>query len=96
MTCLLGADIDFVYRKKKGNHHENETEHPSIEKYLRTLMAKKLHGALLVPQINIYHKGCGTLGVPVFASENIELTFPLNFKKYQRKNIVKNTCFRVS
>ena len=42
------------------------------------------------------HKGCGTLGVPVFASENIELTFPLNFKKYQRKNIVKNTCFRVS
>ena len=50
MTCLLGADIDFVYRKKKGNHHENEAEHPTIEKYLRTLMAKKLHGALLVPQ----------------------------------------------
>ena len=22
-----------------------------------------------------YHKGCGTMGVPVFASENIELTF---------------------
>ena len=36
--------------KKKGNHHENEAEHPTIEKYLRTLMAKKLHGALLVPQ----------------------------------------------
>ena len=53
-------------------------------------MAKKLHGALLVPQINIYHKGCGTMGVPVFASENIELTFAFNFKKYQRKNIVKS------
>ena len=50
MTCLLGADINFVYRNKKGNHHENEAEHPTIEKYLRTLMAKKLHGALLVPQ----------------------------------------------
>ena len=25
-------------------------------------------------EINIYHKGCGTQGVPVFASENIELT----------------------
>ena len=25
--------------------------------------------------INIYHKGCGTMGVPVFASENIELTY---------------------
>ena len=40
--------------------------------------------------INIYHKGCGTMGVPVFASENIELTFAFNFKKYQRKNIVKS------
>ena len=36
--------------------------------------------------ISIYHKYCGTLGVPVFASENIELTFALNFKKYRRKN----------
>ena len=27
--------------------------------------------------INTYPKGCGTLGVPVFATENIELTrFP--------------------
>ena len=50
-------------------------------------MAKKLHGALLVPQ---KAKGCGTMGVPVFASENIELTFAFNFKKYQRKNIVKS------
>ena len=49
MTCLLGADIDFVYGRK-WNNHENEVEHRSIEKYLRTLMAKKLHGALLVPQ----------------------------------------------
>ena len=49
MTCPLGADVDFVYRKKV-NHHGNEAEPPSIEKYLRTLMAKKLHGALLVPQ----------------------------------------------
>ena len=32
-------------------------------------------------QIKIYHKGCGTMGVPVFASENIELTFAFNFKK---------------
>ena len=48
---ILIANIDFVYRQKKGNHHENEAEPPSIEKYLRTLMAKKLHGALLVPQI---------------------------------------------
>ena len=36
--------------KTKENHHGNEAEPPSIEKYLRTLMAKKLHGALLVPQ----------------------------------------------
>ena len=49
MTCPLGADIDFVYGRK-WNNHENEVEPPSIEKYLRTLMAKKLHGALLVPQ----------------------------------------------
>ena len=49
MTCPLGADIDFVYGRK-WNNHENEVEHRSIEKYLRTLMAKKLHGALLVPQ----------------------------------------------
>ena len=40
--------------------------------------------------INIYHKGCGTMGVPVFASENIELTFAFNFKKYQPKNIAKS------
>ena len=38
--------------RQKVNHHENAAEHPSIEKYLRTLMAKKLHGALLVPQKN--------------------------------------------
>ena len=25
------------------------------------------------------------MGVPVFASENIELTFAFNFKKYQRE-----------
>ena len=31
--------------------------------------------------INIYHKGCGTMGVPVFASENNKLTFAFNFKK---------------
>ena len=36
--------------KKLKNHHGTEAEHPTIEKYLRTLMAKKLHGALLVPQ----------------------------------------------
>ena len=36
--------------KTKENHHGNEAEPPSIEKYLHTLMAKKLHGALLVPQ----------------------------------------------
>ena len=30
------------------------------------------------------------MGVPVFASENIELTFAFNFKKYQRKNVVKS------
>ena len=40
--------------KTKENHHGNEAEPPSIEKYLRTLMAKKLHGALLVPQKHIY------------------------------------------
>ena len=40
--------------------------------------------------INIYHKGCGTMGVPVFASENIELTFAFNCKKHQLKNIVKS------
>ena len=34
--------------------------------------------------INIYHKGCGTIGVPLFASENIKLTFAINFKKYRR------------
>ena len=68
--------------KTKENHHGNEAEPPSIEKYLRTLLA-----------INIYHKGCGTMGFPVFASENIELTFAFNFKKYQRKNIVKSYKF---
>ena len=36
--------------KTKENHRGNEAEPPSIEKYLRTLMAKKLHSALLVPQ----------------------------------------------
>ena len=30
------------------------------------------------------------MGVPVFASENIELTFAFNFKKHQLKNIVKS------
>ena len=30
------------------------------------------------------------MGVPVFASENIELTFAFNFKKYQPKNIAKS------
>ena len=42
-----------------------------------------------------YHKGCGTMGVPVFASENIELTFAFNFKKYQKyqKNIVYDTNY---
>ena len=40
--------------------------------------------------LNIYHKGCGTMGIPVFASENIELTFAFNFKTYQLKNIVKS------
>ena len=44
-------------------------------------------------QINIYHKGCGTMGVRVFASENIELTFAFNFKKYQLKNIVYDTNY---
>ena len=34
-----------------------------------------------INSINIYHKGCGTMGVPVFASENIKLTFAINFKK---------------
>ena len=32
--------------------------------------------------INIYHKCCGTIGVPLFASENIKLA--INFKKYRR------------
>ena len=53
MTCPLGADIDFVYdtkRKRKRTIVGNEAEPPTIEKYLRTLMAKKLHGDLLVPQ----------------------------------------------
>ena len=36
--------------KKLKNHRVTEAEHPTVEKYLRTLMAKKLHGALLVPQ----------------------------------------------
>ena len=55
MACPLGADVDFVYRKKV-NHHGNDAEPPSIEKYLRTtLMAKKLHGALLVPQKLKFH-----------------------------------------
>ena len=40
MTCPLGADIDFVYGRK-WNNHENEVEHRSIEKYLRTLNGKK-------------------------------------------------------
>ena len=40
----------LCYLTQKGNHHGNEAEPSSIEKYLRTLMAKKLHGALLVPQ----------------------------------------------
>ena len=45
-----GSGYRLCLPQKKGNHHENEAEHPTIEKYLRTLMAKKLHGALLVPQ----------------------------------------------
>ena len=33
------------------------------------------------------------MGVPVFASENIELTFAFNFKKYQNtKNTKKISC----
>ena len=39
--------------------------------FLRSLQA---HCRLNIV-INIYHKGCGTMGVPVFASENIELHF---------------------
>ena len=67
---------------QKENHHGNEAEPSSIEKYLRTLMA-----------INIYHKGCGTMGVPMFASENIELTFAFNLKKYQLKNTLGAETF---
>ena len=37
--------------------------------------------------INIYHKGCGTMGVPVFASENIDLHLRL---------ILKNTSGKIS
>ena len=43
---MLIVNIDFVYRKKV-NHHGTEAEPPSIEKYLRTLMAKKLHSLRL-------------------------------------------------
>ena len=51
---ITGKSIYHTYRlcylTQKENHHGNEAEPSSIEKYLRTLMAKKLHGALLVPQ----------------------------------------------
>ena len=46
--------------------------------------------------INIYHKGCGTMGVPVFASENIELTFAFNFKTYINIEKFGATKFRTN
>ena len=39
------------------------------------------------------------MGVPVFASENIELTFAFNFKKIPAEKyceVIQITCFRVS
>ena len=49
--------------------------------------------------INIYHKGCGgTMVVPVFASENIELTFAFKTFKisYQPcekyREVIQITC----
>ena len=64
-NCIDVTDVDTTsfdhdmpagggYRlclRQKVNHHENEAEHPTIEKYLRTLMA-----------INIYHKVCEAQG----------------------------------
>ena len=34
--------------------------------------------------VSIYIMCCGTIGVPLFARENIKLTFAINFKKYWR------------
>ena len=71
-NCIDVTDVDTTsfdhdmpagggYRlclRQKVNHHENEAEHPTIEKYLLTLMAKKLHGALLVPQKSFFIEIC--------------------------------------
>ena len=43
--------------------------------------------------INIYHKGCGTMGVPVFASENIDLHLRLILKNTSGKILWSHTNY---
>ena len=51
-----------------------QAHYVSIHFQLTRLITHQFLEIYSTPAINIYHKGCGTLGVPVFASENIELT----------------------
>ena len=64
-NCIDVTDVDTTsfdhdmpagggYRlclRQKVNHHENEAEHPTIEKYLRTLMANQYISSIYIIRV---------------------------------------------